>query len=118
VLLEVQVAVFVISTWPLHVVALAVICAVFWPDTEALRVMVEAGDKVIDWIHPTVTVSAPVPVIVGFCVAVAVIVDVPVLTDVARPLALIVATVVSELVQVTAGLPVLPSLYVPKAEYC
>jgi hypothetical protein len=118
VLLELQVAVSVIITWPLQVFAVATICEVFWPDTEALRVMVEAGCKVIDWIHPTVTVSAAVPLSVGFSMAVAVMVDVPMLTEVARPLVLIVATLVSELVQVTAGVPgVLPS-YVPVAENC
>jgi hypothetical protein len=66
VLLDVQVAVFVMSIAPLHVVACAVICFVFCPDTETLRVTVEAGLRVIDWIHPTVTVSCPVPVMVGF----------------------------------------------------
>jgi hypothetical protein len=50
--------------------------------------------------------------------ALAVMVDVPVLTEVARPVVLIVATVVSELVQVTAGFSVLPLVSVAVAVYC
>lgn len=65
--------------------------------------------------HPTLTVSDCVPVIVGFCVEVAVIVAVPVLTEVTNPLVEIVATDVGVMVHVTDALPVLPSLKVPNA---
>lgn len=54
----------------------------------------------------------------GFCVAVAVTVAVPVATDVTRPLLLIVAIVVGVMLQLTAGLLVLPSLKVPTANIC
>jgi hypothetical protein len=65
-LLDVQVAVLVMSIAPLQVVACALICFVFCPATETLRGMVDAGLRVMDWIHPTVTVSCPVPERVGF----------------------------------------------------
>jgi hypothetical protein len=74
------------------------------------------GVIAIDWMHPTVTVSDCVPVIVGFCVEVAVIVAVPVLTAFANPLVEIVATDASLMLQVTEALPVLPSLKVPVAD--
>ena len=55
----------------------------------------------------------------GFWVAVAVIVADPVATDVTNPPALIVATPEAGLMlHVTAGFPVLPSLYVPTATIC
>src|SRR5271165_3926726 len=68
--------------------------------------------------HPTVTVSDCVPVMVGFCVEVAVIVAVPVLTDFTNPPVEIVAIELSLTLQVTDALPVLPSLKVPTADIC
>ena len=74
------------------------------------------GEIAMDWIHPTVTVRDCVPVMVGFCVEVAVMVAVPVLTDFTNPLAEIVAMDASLMLQVTDALPVLPSLKVPTAD--
>jgi hypothetical protein len=54
----------------------------------------------------------------GLSLAVAVIVAVPVATDVTSPLVLIVANPVGLIVQLTDGLPVLPSLNVPTANIC
>lgn len=90
VLLETQDATVVTSTVPLHVVAWAENCFVLGvPDTEMLALV---GDIEIDWMQPTVTVSDCVPVIVGFCVEVAVIVPVPVsVPAVTNPPELIVA---------------------------
>ena len=69
--------------------------------------------------HPTVTVTVCVPVIVGFCVDAAVTVAVPVATDVTSPLEEMLATPVAGLMlQLTEGFPVLPSLKVPKAVIC
>lgn len=73
------------------------------------------GLRVILVIHPTITVSDWVPVMEGFCVAVAVTVADPVDADVIKPLPLIVATDWGLTLQVTAGFPVLPSLKVPTA---
>jgi hypothetical protein len=116
VLLEVQVATLVTSTEPLHVCAMALILTLVVPPLVMLPLV---GLSVIDWIQPTITVSDWVPVIDGFCVAVAVTVAVPVATDVTNPPGLIVATVLLGLtLQVTAGLPVLPSLNVPTANIC
>jgi hypothetical protein len=78
----------------------------------------DAGVTAIDMMQPTVTVSVVVPVTVGFSTAVAVMVVVPRATAVANPEALIVATVLSELLQVTGGLLWLPSSNVPKAVNC
>ncbi len=68
--------------------------------------------------QPTVTFTVCVPVIDGFSTAVAVTVADPVVTDVTNPLALIVATYVGLMLQVTGGLPVLPSLKVPTTNIC
>jgi hypothetical protein len=58
-------------------------------------------------------------VIDGFWVAVAVIVADPVATELTNPLEPIVAMPLDgEMLQVTAGFPVLPSLYVPTANIC
>jgi hypothetical protein len=62
-----------------------------------------------------VTVRLCVPVIAGLSLDVAVTVADPVATDVTRPFELIVAVVVGLTVQLTDGLPVLPSLKVPTA---
>jgi hypothetical protein len=114
VLLEFQLELVVTSTTPLHVVASAANVWVFGvPETKMVAVV---GEIAIDWMQPTVTVSGCVPVIVGFCVDVAVIVAVPVLTDVTNPLALIVATAVGLTLQVTGVLPVLPSLKVANTD--
>jgi hypothetical protein len=113
VLLEVQVATGVTSTVPLHVVA----CAV----KGSLGAFVVKGGPLVgcilmDWIHPTVTVTVCVPVMDGFLLEVAVTVAVPVLPDVTKPEVEIVATVVGVTVQETGGLlVVLPSLLVPTA---
>lgn len=61
------------------------------------------------------TVRLCVPVIAGLSLDVAVTVADPVATDVTRPFELIVAVVVGLTVQLTDGLPVLPSLKVPTA---
>lgn len=70
--------------------------------------------------QPTVTVTVCVPVMDGFWVAVAVTVAEPVATEVTRPLELIVAILLSLglMLQLTAGLPLLPSLKVPTANIC
>ncbi len=66
-----------------------------------------------------VTVTVVVPVMEELLVAVAVMVAVPALIAFARPLASIVAMVVSEEVQVTFTLElVLPSSFVPVAVNC
>jgi len=62
-----------------------------------------------------VTVRLCVHVIAGLSLDVAVTVADPVATDVTRPFELIVAVVVGLTVQLTDGLPVLPSLKVPTA---
>jgi len=114
VLLENQLELLVTTTTPLHVVAFAANVWVFGdPDTEMVALV---GAIAIDWMHPTVTVSDCVPVMVGFCVEVAVIVAVPVLTAFTNPLAEIVAMDASLTLQVTDALPVLPSLKVPTAD--
>jgi len=115
-LLEAQIAVSVMTTGPLHVVAVAANCAVLGV-LEALRLAL-VGFKVIDWMHPTVTVSDCVPLMDGFCVEVAVTVVVPRLSEVTKPEALIVAKPVGETLHWTGGLPVLPSLYWPVAVIC
>jgi len=68
--------------------------------------------------QPTVTVTVCDPVILGFMFAVAVIADVPVVTEVTSPDLLTVATLGCPLVHATEGLPVLPSLKVPTAVIC
>jgi hypothetical protein len=73
------------------------------------------GVTAIEVMHPTVTVRVVDPDIALFCVEVAVIVVVPSTREVTRPLALIVAMPVGLVLQVTDGLPVLPSLKVPDA---
>ena len=63
VLLDVQVAVSVMSITPLHVVAIAFrVTEVFPP----LAILPLVGLIAIDWMQPTVTVSDAVPVMVGF----------------------------------------------------
>lgn len=114
VLLEVHVATVVMSTVPLQVTALAVKDAV----GEAWVRLPLVGEIVIDWIQPTVTVNDCVPVIEGLSLDVAVTVAEPVATEVTNPLLLIVAVVVGLMVQLTDGLPVLPSLKVPTANIC
>jgi hypothetical protein len=114
VLLEFQLELVVTSTTPLHVVAFAANSWVlFVPPTEMLALV---GAIAIDLMHPTVTVTGCVPVIVGFCVEVAVMVAVPVLTDFTNPLVEIVAMEGSLTLQVTDAFPVLPSLKVPTAD--
>jgi hypothetical protein len=117
VLLEVQVAAFVISVEPLHVCAVAVkfwVCGV--PPTEMLAF---EGSTVMELIQPTVTLTVCVPVIDGFLLEVAVTVAVPVPADVTKPVEEIVATVVGVMVQETDGLlVVLPSLLVPNEVIC
>ena len=116
VLLEVHVATFVMGTAPLQVCAVAVIETLVVPPLVILPLV---GFSVIDSIQPTITVKDWVPVMDGFCVAVAVTVAVPVATEVTNPPGLIVATVLLGLMlQVTAGFPVLPSLKVPTANIC
>ena len=115
VLLELQLELLVTSTTPLHVVAFAANVVVLVPETEMVALV---GEIAIDWMHPTVTVSDCVPVMVGFCVEVAVIVAVPVLTDVTNPPVEIVATALGSMLHVTDALPVLPSLKVPTADIC
>lgn len=61
------------------------------------------------------TVRLCVPVIAGLSLDVAVTVADPVATEVTRPFEFIVAVVVGLTVQLTDGLPVLPSLKVPTA---
>ena len=70
--------------------------------------------------HPTVTFTVCCPVIVGFRLAVAVTVALPVETDVTNPLLLIVAIDPSLglMLHVTGVLPVLPSLNVAKVVIC
>jgi hypothetical protein len=116
-LLVFHVAVSVIFTTPLHVVALAVNCCVFGV-LEALSVTGPAGTNVIDSMQPTLTVTVCDPVMVGFTLEVAVIDEVPVLTEVTNPEPLTVAMLGSALLQATDGLAVLPSLYVPMAVIC
>ena len=71
VLVEVQTAICVTSTGPLHVVADAVIGYVpMFMET----LWVPTSDRVIDSMQPTLTVSTAEPVIVPFCTDVAVIV--------------------------------------------
>ena len=65
--------------------------------------------------QPTVTLTVCVPVMEGLSFAVAVTVAVPTATDFTNPLLLIVAVVVGLMLQLTPGLPVLPSLNVPTA---
>ena len=72
VLLEVQVATSVISTDPLHVVAVAVNCVV--PPT---RTFGFTGVTAIDWMQPVVTVRVVDPEMVGISVDVAVMVASP-----------------------------------------
>lgn len=117
VLLEAQEATSVIGTGPLHVLAVAVKVAVLGvPETEMLAL---EGLTVIDWMHPTVTVTVCVPVIEGFALAVAVTVAVPVLAEVTKPEEETVATLLGEMVQETDGLfVVLPSLLVPNTVIC
>lgn len=62
VLLEVQVATLVTPWSPLQVIASAVMGKVgLLPDTVPF-----VGVNVIDWMHPTVTVTVCVPVMLGF----------------------------------------------------
>lgn len=89
VLLEVQVATFVMSADPLHVFAIALIETLVVPPFVMDPLV---GLKVIDVMQPTITVSDWVPVIDGFWFAVAVTVAEPVPTEVTRPLGLMVAT--------------------------
>jgi hypothetical protein len=117
-LLEFQLELLVTSITPLHVVALAVNVLVFGVPVTKMFALV--GDMAIDWIHPTVTVIACVPEIVGLVVDVAVTVAEPVATDVTKPPGVIFAIVLSEgvILQVTGVLPVLLSLNVPVADIC
>ena len=64
------------STAPLQVCAVAVKIGRVSP----LAILPLVGLSVIDWIQPTITVNDCVPVIDGFCTAVAVTVAVPVAT--------------------------------------
>ena len=112
VLLEVHVATCVMSTEPLHVVAVAVKLVV----GEFVVMEPLDGLTAIAVMQPTVTVTVCVPVIVGFWVEVAVTVALPVLTDVTNPAVETVATEVGSMLQVTGALPVLPSLKVPVAD--
>lgn len=117
VLLEVQVATLVTSTGALllHGVAVAVSCTVRLVPllTEPL-----VGFRVIEVTH-WLTVTVCVPVIDGFALAVAVTVAVPRLTEVTKPVELIVATVSSLMLQATGTLlDVLPSLLVPNTVIC
>ena len=117
VLLDVQVATDVMSTAPLQVCAVAVIVMLVVPP---LAILPLVGLSVIDWIQPTITVNDCVPVIDGFCTAVAVTVAVPVATDVTNPPVLMVAMLLSFglILQRMSGLPELPSLKVPTANIC
>jgi hypothetical protein len=116
VLLDVQVATSVKGTGvpPPHGVPAAVRLS-----NELFPVNVNAAGLVgvtwIDWTH-MVTVTVCSPVIVGFCVAAAVIVAVPVVTAVTNPLVEILATDASLVLQVTGVLPVLPSLKVANTD--
>lgn len=100
VLLENQLAKEVISTAPLHVVAVALNVAVVVPPLVKVAV---GGLMAMDWMHPTVTLTVCVPVIDEFCVEVAVTVAVPVLTDVTKPVVLTVAVDVGVMLQLTDG---------------
>lgn len=113
VLLDFHVAMSVISNVPLQVFAIAMYCI----PVPALTLLV-VGVTAIDVIQPTVTVRVVDPAMAAFWVEVAVMVAVPRLTAVASPVADMVATDVGVLVQLTAGLPVLPSLNVPEAVIC
>jgi hypothetical protein len=117
-LLEPQLATLVMSVIPLQVVAFAsktwVLLAV---ETEMTGGLV--GVTAIDRMHPTVTVTVCVPVIDGFLLDAAVTVACPVLTDVTKPEAEIVATEVGVMLQETEGLlVVLPSLFVANTVIC
>jgi hypothetical protein len=116
VLLEVQVATVVTSTVPLHVTAFAVKGSL---GTLVVKGGPLVGCMLMDWIHPTVTVTVCVPVMDGFVLEVAVTVAVPVLADVTKPEEEMVATLVGVIVQETDGLfVVLPSLLVPNTVIC
>ena len=122
VLLEVQVATEVTSNGPLQVCAVAVM----GPKLGSLVVTLPlVMSNVIDVTQPTVTVTAWVPVMVGFWLEVAVTVAVPISDEVTRPPEEIVATAPVPLEgmplidQLTDGLVVvLPSLLVPTAVIC
>jgi len=107
VLLEVQTAMVVMSTEPLQVAAVAVICWLVVPPLLSVKLV---GLSVIDWMQPTVTVTVCVAVMAGFTFAVAVTVAVPTLTAVTSPELLMVAVDEGLTVQATEGEPVLPSL--------
>jgi hypothetical protein len=115
--LDFQVATSVIGSGPLQVCAVAWMVTLVWPPFLMLPLV---GLSVIELIQPTITVNDCVPAIDGFCVAVAVIVAGPVATDVTNPPLLMVAILLSFglMLQLTAGLPVLPSLNVPTANIC
>ncbi len=115
VLLEVHVATDVMSTDPLHVCAVAVMAMLVMPPLLMLPLV---GLSEIEVMHPTITVNDWVPVMEGLSLEVAVTVAEPVATDVTNPVLLIVAVVVGLTVQLTEGLPVLPSLNVPTANIC
>ena len=63
VLLDIQVAVLLMSIMPLHVVAIAFMVTEVFPPLARLPLV---GLIAIDWMQPTVTVSDAVPVIDGF----------------------------------------------------
>jgi len=116
-LLEVHVAMLVTGTDapPPHgtPIAVSVTVAPLLLLTEPL-----AGDIVIDVTH-SLTVTVCVPDIDGFWLEVAVTVAVPRFTDVTKPVELIVATVLSLMLQTTDGWPaLLPSLLVPVTVIC
>jgi len=97
--LEVQVAKSVMTTVPLHVVAVAMNWSVLPWVTVGF-----GGVTAMDWIQGTVTVTVVDPEIVGISVDVAVTVAVPWLLAVTSPPALTVATpvpVTSAMVHVT-----------------
>ena len=112
-LLDVHWATLVISTIPLQVFAFATRVTLVVPPLLIVVPLLEV--TVIELMQPTVTLTLCVPVMDGLSFEVAVTVAVPVATDVTRPFELIVAVVVGLTVQLTDGLPVLPSLKVPTA---
>jgi len=117
VLLEVQVATSVTGTVPLHVTAFAVKGGSL--GTFVVKGGPLVGCMLMDWIHPTVTVTVWVPVMDGFLLEVAVTVAVPMLADVTKPEEEMVATLAGVMVQETDGLfVVLPSLLVPNTVIC
>jgi len=116
VLLEFHDATEVTSGEPLQVVAMALSGCVV---PLLLLTLPLVGLTVIALMQPTVTVTVCVAEIEGFLFEVAVTVAVPMLADVTRPVAEMVATVLGLMLQVTDGLLlVLPSLLVPNEFIC